>query len=69
MITVAKHHGGNISLVPIGKEQAVIIAIVGKIPHVKGFVHNDHTKLVASLKQSQRRRIMSSTNGIKSCFL
>ena len=69
VIAVALKHGAEILLVPIGKEEVVVVLRFPRCPAIEGLVHHDDAQAVADVEQFRRRRVVAGANGVAPHFL
>ena len=69
MVAVPADQGAEIRLMPVGKEQVIVVPLLAGLPAIKRFVHHDHAQTVTHLQQFGRGRIMAGADGIAAHLL
>src|SRR6185437_15194539 len=69
MIAVAQDLVYEIAAMPLAKIGGVIMFCLLLFPHVEGFVHDDKTETVATIKELGRRWVMRGPDGVAAHLL
>src|SRR5262249_20275715 len=64
MIAVATNLGTKILLVPIVKQEMVIIWLFGSLPAVEAFVHYDDAHAIAQVEQFRSWRVVTGADSV-----